>query len=280
MKKIIVLIICILIFSVKAIAAINPTVLSDIENNIFGYDFKKESDLTRIERIEKNLYGNKKTGDINKRIENIKADIGYVNIKEQKTQSLPNKKAVERQIKEEDSSVEYPTVDAMEKQVFNTVYKKENIYSRLNRLEEHVFNQTSSENLSDRVNRLAMVLLPQKHAKASIDENKQLPSVYNQDYYNYSDDSSFLFQLGILEQSILKNQYGNDTNINRLNRLEQALFSKTYPFDSDEARIQRLSAAYEAKKDSYKYENNRKMQNMAATTQIGGFLLLLLSLLL
>lgn len=280
MKKIIVLIFCILIFSLKAIAAVNSTVLSDIENNIFGYDFKKESDLTRIERIEKNLYGNKKTGDINKRIENIKSDIGYVNIQEQKTQSLQNKKATERHLKEEDSSVEYPTVDAMEKQVFNTVYKKENIYSRLNRLEEHVFNKTSSENLNDRVNRLAMVLMPQKHAKANIDENKQLPSVYNQDYYNYSDDSSFLFQLGILEQSILKNQYGNDTNINRLNRLEQALFSKTFPFDSDESRIQRLSAAYEAKKDSYKYENNRKMQNMATTTQIGGFLLLLLSLLL
>ena len=72
----------------------------------------------------------------------------------------------------------------------------------------------------------------------------------------------------------------NDNNANRLNRLEQKLFNRSFPNDADITRLQRIMVAYDAKKNSYKYENNRKMQNMATVSQIGGILLMILAILL
>ena len=79
---------------------------------------------------------------------------------------------------------------------------------------------------------------------------------------------------------MFKKSFESENNANRLNRLEQKLFSKTFPTDPDISRIQRLKVAYDAKQNSYKYENNRKMQNMATMSQLGGILLMILAILL
>ena len=63
-------------------------------------------------------------------------------------------------------------------------------------------------------------------------------------------------------------------------KLEKKLFKKTFDSDSDVSRLQRIMVAYDAKKDSYKYENNKKMQNMATVSQLGGILLMILAILL
>ena len=94
------------------------------------------------------------------------------------------------------------------------------------------------------------------------------------------DDQTMPFQLAVLEQELLRGNYTNDNISNRLSRLEQKLFKRTFTTDSDINRLQRIMVAYEAKKDSYKYENNRKMQNVATMSQIGGILLMILAILL
>ena len=105
-------------------------------------------------------------------------------------------------------------------------------------------------------------------------------SYYSQSGLAPVNDQTLVFQLAVLEQDLLKNNYENDNISNRLSRLENKLFNRTFPTDNDINRLQRVMVAYDAKKNSYKYENNRRMQNMATFSQIGGILLMILAILL
>ena len=294
MKRFFITIIFTLILFVNAVyAAGNSDILGHLENSVFGYDYKNDSDTIRIERLEKHIYGAAKKGNFNTRIENITNDIGF-SIPKDKPAGIPDKnnhiaqqpekqKNANLPMLKEDSSVEYPMVDKIEKEVFNTTYKNENIYARLNRLEEKVFNKTSNEDLNTRVDKLASVVVPKKR---KTNYNQDMFSSNNLDsYYANSglepvNDQSLPFQLAALEEDILRSSYMHDNNANRLNRLEQKLFNRSFPNDADITRLQRIMVAYDAKKNSYKYENNRKMQNMATVSQIGGILLMILAILL
>ena len=263
-------------FSVFAKTNTNETI-SAIETNMFGYTFSTEADATRLDRIEKHLYGEKRKGNIDSRLKNIQDDTGFTVVKkiEQKknTEVLPTLK--------EDSTVEYPMVDKLEEEVFKTTYKAENIYKRLDRLETHIFNKTSSESLNNRVDKLAAIIKPQKQIQKEYQQqNNELDNYYRNNGLEPINDDSVPFQLATLEHNILKSDYMNDNISNRLSRLEKELFSRTFPNDSDANRLQRIMVAYDAKQDSYKYENNRKMQNMATASQIGGILLMILAMIL
>ena len=269
--------------------------ITEVETSVFGYDYKNESDIVRIERLEKYLYGTKKNGDIEKRLSEIKSDIGFSSKRsQQKKQSTDPEKKLSDNLNQslnnelmnlkEDSTVDYPIVDSMETEVFKTTYKDENIYKRLDRLEEKVFNSKSTAPLNERVNRLASVISPMKNTGKKMNSYSYSSDDLNE-YYARSgletvNEQSIPFQLAVLEQELLKNNYNNDNIANRLTRLEQKLFKRTFQSDNDISRLQRIMVAYDAKKNSYKYENNRKMQNFATFSQIGGILLMILAILL
>lgn len=284
MKQKILILFIILIQSSFAFAA--NQALDALEMTIFGYDYKNENDSKRIERIETHLYGSKKSGNINKRIENIKNDIGYVKpqtmTKENNKNSLKNDLRNEFSNIKEDASVEYPMVDRIEEELFKTNYKTENIYTRLDRLEKQVFNKTSNEPLTDRVDRLASIVLPKKTFSRSEEDfsQQELDKYYRNNGLQEIDNQTLPFQLAVLEQDILKNNYENDNIANRLNRLETKLFNRTFTSDTDITRLQRILVAYDAKQKSHKYENNRRMQNMATASQISGILLMILAMIL
>ena len=269
--------------------------ITEVETSVFGYDYKNESDIVRIERLEKYLYGTKKNGDIEKRLSEIKSDIGFSSKRsQQKKQSTDPEKKLSDNLNQslnnelmnlkEDSTVDYPIVDSMETEVFKTTYKDENIYKRLDRLEEKVFNSKSTAPLNERVNKLASVISPMKNTGKNMNSYSYSSDDLNE-YYARSgletvNEQSIPFQLAVLEQELLKNNYNNDNIANRLTRLEQKLFKRTFQSDNDISRLQRIMVAYDAKKNSYKYENNRKMQNFATFSQIGGILLMILAILL
>ena len=284
MKQKILILFIILIQSSFAFAA--NQALDALEMTIFGYDYKNENDSKRIERIETHLYGSKKSGNINKRIENIKNDIGYVKpqtmTKENNQNTLKNDLRNEFTNIKEDASVEYPMVDKIEEELFKTNYKTENIYTRLDRLEKQVFNKTSNEPLTDRVDRLASIVLPKKTFSRSEEDfsQQELDKYYRNNGLQEIDNQTLPFQLAVLEQDILKNNYENDNIANRLNRLETKLFNRTFTSDTDITRLQRILVAYDAKQKSHKYENNRRMQNMATASQISGILLMILAMIL
>lgn len=282
MKKLLI-IISIMLFSILPILAgtINSA-LNDIEQNLFGYNYQNEADTARIERIESYIYGNTRTGDSTTRINKIRNDIGLMSSAEKAEQKeLMQKNRIEKELisAKEDSTVEYPMVDRIEEQLFNTTYKNENIYSRLNRLEEKVFNKISTEPLNNRVDNLAALIVPEKSIPQEPTYTQEdLNNLYSNNLQTITDEN-MPFQLAVLEQSLLNKAYDNDNIANRLNRLEQKIFNRNFPNDNDISRLQRVLVAYEAKKDSYKYENNKKMQKMATMSQLGGFLLMLLAIL-
>lgn len=289
MKRSFIVILIIFIQSVVALA--QNADIDAIETSLYGYDYKNESDNKRVERLEKHLYGHKKSGNILKRIENIKNDIGFVEIKETTKEEI-NKPIANQNIKndiknellnmKEDASVDYPIVDKLEEEIFKTNYKSENIYSRLDRLEKQVFNKTSNESLTDRVDKLSSVIMPKKISKRSEEHytSNEIESYYRKNGLEEINNQTLPFQLAVLEEDILKKNYQNENISTRLSRIENNLFNRTYHTDTDIERLQRIIVAYDAKQKSYKYENNRKMQNMATVSQLGGILLMILAMIL
>ncbi len=291
MKKFILLILCIVFFPLISSAEISA--LSALENSLLGSEYKNDSDVQRVERLEQHLYGSKKSGNLQTRIKNIKNDTGYSDPVKEVPKQVPGQNNLKSNINpalnnellnmKEDASVDYPIVDKMEEEVFKTTYKNENIYKRLDRLEGKVFNKTSKASLNERVDKLSAVILPMKRTAKMPDYNydsADMDSYYAQSGLTPITDQNVVFQLAVLEQDLLKGNYTNDNISNRLSRLENALFNRTFPTDNDISRLQRVMVAYDAKKNSYKYENNRKMQNVATFSQIGGILLMILAILL
>lgn len=282
MKKIMFTILMLIVSPIVVVAQMTTTEsIKVIENTMFGYDFSNESNVNRLNRIEKHLYGASKQGSEEKRITDIQNDIGFSVPTEKKQESKLSKKETLKELKE-DSTVDYPIVDNMEQSIFDTTYSEENIYSRLNRLEETVFNKVSDEDLNTRVDKLAAIISPQKQIKPEFDDFKyqDVQSSYDSSGLDSVTDSSFPFQLASMETDLLNASFEKENNARRLNRLEEKLFKRNYPNDSDITRMQRILVAYEAKKDSFKYENNKKMQRMATASQIGGILLMILAMLL
>ncbi len=291
MKKFILILLIISIVPIYSEAKnLLPEKINAVETSIFGYDYQGESDSKRIERIESYLYGQKKNGNLQKRLEDIQSDIGFVDPKIQQNQSdinqnlkntdssLPSSKKLK-----EDSSVNYPIVDKMEQEIFKTTYKNEDIYKRLDRLETQVFTKTSNSPLDERVDKLSAIIIPQKSRPKF--NNFRYSTEDLDEYYSTSglepiDDDSMPFQLAVLEEDLLRGNYQTDNTSNRLTRLEKKLFKKTFENDTDISRLQRIMVAYDAKKNSYKYDNNKTMQNMATISQIGGILLMILAILL
>ena len=77
MKKFLILfLITIQLFSfiqLESSARVNNTKnLSKIENELFGFDYTNDSELNRVIRLEKNIYGKEFSGDINKRLNKIR----------------------------------------------------------------------------------------------------------------------------------------------------------------------------------------------------------------
>lgn len=282
MKKILLLVLILSTLTTITVYGKTDTseVITSIENTMFGYDFKSESENSRLERIEKNLYGEKKKGNIQTRLKEIQDDTGFSIAKKELPQNVEKKFAQELK---EDSTVEYPMVDKLEEEVFKTTYKNENIYKRLERLELQIFNNTSNDSLNNRVNKLASIVKPKKQIKKQEEPyytNNDLNNYYRNNGLEPVHNDSVPFQLATLEQNILKHDYMNDNISTRLSRLENEMFSRTFTNDSDVIRLQRIMVAYDAKQDSYKYQNNRKMQNMATASQIGGILLMILAMIL
>ena len=53
----------------------SESIITKIENDIYGFDYSNDSSQNRVSRLEKSVYGKTSTGDINKRIKRLSADI-------------------------------------------------------------------------------------------------------------------------------------------------------------------------------------------------------------
>jgi hypothetical protein len=156
--------------------------LVKLENKFFQHDWPKDDLDTRLDRLEKLVFGEAKTGDDATRLKNLVSSVGNLDApaestaqsgsgagsdnsvpddsdkpaaRSPKTASDPDSQAAEREQQISDGS-QYPAVTAMEKKLFaGKDYASEPIVKRLERLETKVFGKpTQIADLSDRVDRL------------------------------------------------------------------------------------------------------------------------------
>lgn len=292
----------------------SPT-LSKLEKSLFGIEYENQTDVQRLNRIEENVYGKSSTSNINKRIEKLTQDLSADLIGHEikpKADTFEDEDVLsEEPMPKADSSVNYPIVNNMEKEVFKNEFKTTDINQRLSNLEQKIFKKTYSDDLNSRVDRLRQAVLPRQNQNfaANIDEDEYsttndmlsqksiLDRNYfgpqdnllnrfpqrnrnSEDYGSFSDDnanSDIDIPLASLEKKILKKSFPDDITSNRLTRLEVQVFGSQFADDDAQTRLDRVASAYQAKKTSSKYDNNKFSQHMATAMQVGTFLLLILA---
>ena len=268
------------------------SIIESIEDKVFGYRYINDSFDNRLSRLEQELLGTTSNSDSTQiRLDRLKSSIGISS-----KQELQIAKEMTQNLKE-DANISYPIVDKMEQEIFRTLYSKDDIYNRLDRLEAKVFNKTVPDSsLNERIEALkASVLKYQDNSYANsynvqnpilsdnntsndfITDDNKIPSYYGKS--NSLEDVEIKNKLSLLEQNILKRNYGQEANDIRLSRLESKVFERNFINDDDITRIERLSAVSTAKQ-SAPIDNNKLMRGLSTGIQIGGILLMILAMIL
>lgn len=253
--------------------------ISKIENNIWGFSYTKDDTLKRLSRIENNIFGKTNQNlSQEERIKKINESLGMESYQD----SL--KKAYEVN-QSEIAGVNYPQIDTLEYQMFNSTYEKENIYKRLERLETKLFGATQDGDLSSRTDRLnayikkdAIAKNPKEYIEKPYSTTKDIqPYMGSQNKFENSD---VFIQLAGLETVLFSKTYSQDPVGLRLNRLERKIFQRDFSSDDDYLRLQRLQAAANAQQTAKLYEANKVQKYASTGMQIGSIILMILALIL
>ena len=296
------LFICMLIFlsltsPVFANQAIEASI-AKIENNLYGYDYSKDSNVKRIERLEKTIYGKAMTGDINKRIKklsgDISADVIGLEIPPVKDTYLAEEQA------QEDSSVRYPFVEEIEKELFKTTYKNRDFHTRIVTIEKKLFGKIYD--VDDYPTRLDRIKEKMNPGTSLAHSNKKDIDYYGNGSY-YNDNMINSMDLSGTGRSRFGNpfgqrnytrkyaNYGNNldeydnistpANLNdELAQMEYEMFGTEFSNESTQKRLKRLNSVNKAKKSSQKYDSQKFSQHMSTAMEIGAMILMVLAMIL
>ncbi len=178
----------------KADAGKAQSDIAKLEEKFFAHTYNKDTWQGRLERVEKMVFGETKTGSSQERlaallaaVPNLASDENADKVSTKTAQggseatkparnrhSKPSAVPETEPVAEADSAPDaspggYPAVTAIEKKIFGKDYSAEPVNQRLARLETNVFGKPSaSSDLSDRVDRLKQ--------KTGIDIARQMPS--------------------------------------------------------------------------------------------------------
>jgi hypothetical protein len=318
MKKFLLLILVSSIFGINNADAVmsNQAMLDKIEKSLFGYQYSDENNAKRLVRIELSVYGKISQKSENERISKLNKDISADMIGQEIT-PVEDTFAEYPEYLEEDlketPDVSYPVVDALEQEVFKAINKKDDIKTRLSKLEQKTFKKTYNDDLSTRVDRLRAELKPNVPEENRLADsnvffddtpapkdyhlNKIMPST-GFDYDTYKDmDSMFersynttpmtsggfrtskprKTSLSSVEKGLFKASFPNESMETRLARIEKSMFGTEFSSDDAQTRLDRVSSAYRAEKSAGKYDSNRFSQNLATAMQIGTIILMVLA---
>lgn len=299
MKKIIstILILLFIITSYPVNAAIKSqsSTISKIENDIYGFDYPKDSVKKRIERLENTIYGKVNTGDINKRLAKLSGDISADVIGLEITPVEDTFAEAEEAVA--DSSVNYPIVDEIEKKLFNETYKNRDFHTRIVTIEKKLFGKVYDvDDYSTRMDRIKAEIMPE-----TVDYTDRFAHEYRDNRENMltSDDlsgssfSRFSMPFGQRNYSRPYANYGDEfiggaapvpnynTNLNdELAQLEYETFGTEFSNEDTTSRIKRLNSVNKAKKSSQRYDSNRFTQRMSTAMEIGAMILMILAMVL
>ena len=280
--------------------ALTPTQnLAMIENHIFGYENSKMTETQRLDTIEKFVYGKTQNSNINTRLNHLNEDLGLTTTNENKIASTPNFNHPQQEQdyanEPTDPTAQYPVVDNLETSLLSKTFKNENIYKRLDRLEQKAYGKILKGSLNERVERLSTLVEPITPQK-SYDEYMANNNDYN--YYSpatngnprASSAQTYIPEqmpsipntsaLLALEQNVLGKTYTTDSTSRRLSRLEKKILNKDFATEPDELRIERLTTVANAQQSSQVYKESKLMQHVSTGIQIGGMILMLLAMIL
>ncbi|MBX9721542.1 MAG: hypothetical protein K2X81_09125, partial [Candidatus Obscuribacterales bacterium] len=147
--------------------------LTKLEDKFFQHNYPKDAVGDRLERLEKLMYGESKTGSDDERLKTLmnlvpnldeKVDDGASAAPKAQTPApAPRRQVMKPEVPQVDTSSaepspndsSYPAVTAMEKKLLGRDYIGESVGKRLDRLEIKAYGKTAaSEDLQDRVDRL------------------------------------------------------------------------------------------------------------------------------
>ena len=282
----------IIIFSNTAFALTNNELLNNIENDIFGYDFSKDSTQNRVSRIEKTIYGKAKSGDLNKRIStlsgDISADVIGLEIEPVRDTFLAMEEA------EEDSSVNYPVVNEIEQKLFNKTYKNRDFHTRIVTIEKKLFGKIYDvDDYPTRLDRIKSKIMPETVANKEKFENEYHDYDYTESFNQPRKNTFNGFRIPFGQKNYTRHyaNYGDYDNItdsvmpgdnlsDDLSQMEYDMFGTEFSNEDAQTRIKRLNSANKAKKSKPKYDSQKFSQHMSTAMEIGAMILMILAMVL
>lgn len=280
-------------------ASSQESTITKIENELYGFDFSKDSSKNRVARLEKTIYGHASTGDINKRIKKLSADIS-ADVIGLEIPPVEDTFAEEEKLAE-DNGVNYPVVDEIEQKIFNQTYRNRDFHSRIVAIERKLFGKIYDvDDYSTRMDRIKAEVMPDRLAeeKSGIDDSVYIPGsrYYDDNAFSSSDLSGlstnrFGMPFGQRNYSRPYTNYGDMTggaavpysspNLNdELAQLEYETFGTSFSEDNTTSRIKRLNSASKAKKSSSRYDSQKFSQRMSTAMEIGAMILMILAMVL
>lgn len=288
-KIILTLIFCILI-SINSVYGNNTELLTKIENDFYGFSYDNDTKQNRIARLEKTVYGQTSSGDFNKRITKLSADIAAdvigLEIPPTKDTFLAEDNLAE------DSSVNYPIVNDIEMKLFGKTYKNRDFHTRIVTIEKKLFGKIYDvDDYAKRMDRIKAKIMPETIASNN--------NVYDDgSYYDYDtiknmdfdDQKHFDYNMPFGQKKYARqySNYGdeynrfstNDDLSTNLSQMEQDIFGTEFPNDDVNTRIKRLNSVKNAKKSFPKYDSQKFSQHMSTAMQIGAMILMILAMVL
>ncbi|MBP7862493.1 hypothetical protein KA183_12495 [bacterium] len=180
--------------SFAADSTLTDSSIVTLENHFFEHNYPSDDNEKRVERLEKLVFGESKTGDIQARLQSLKAsmpkdtDAAQLSGTGQSSQvaqaPVQNQnnapaapQAQDTQSTPDDPSTDYPRVDAAEHLLLGKTFQQEPINRRLDQLEVKAFGKSSGNpDLSDRVDKLDDYIQTRYHQSIAelTDPRKQL----------------------------------------------------------------------------------------------------------
>lgn len=177
---------------------VDPNIIK-LEKRFFEHDYPKDTTEARIERLEKMVFGEAKTGPVQERLTSLMSVVPLTDNSATPAKSSPEPESQPSRydstrtandvpaadVKEFEESPapagNYPAITAIENKVFGRDYSSEPARKRLDRLETKVFGKTTGmDDMTERMDRLKM--------KTGIDVAKQAPTGSD-----WADDDDFSF---------------------------------------------------------------------------------------
>jgi len=274
--------------------------ISKIESSIYGYDYSNDSSSKRLERLEKTIYGKSLAGDIHKRLKKLSSDIS-ADVIGLEIPPVQDTILAEEQA-QEDSNVDYPIVDEIEKHLFNKTYKNRDFHTRIVTIEKKLFGKiydvddysTRMDRIKEKLNLGSTVASSQKSEDFDYYGDG---SYYNDEMINSMDlsgtgRSRFSNPFGQKNYTRKYTNYGNtlddyDSDLNspenledELAKMEYAAFGTEFSNESTQKRLKRLNSVNKAKKSSRKYDSQKFAQHMSTAMEIGAMILMVLAMIL